>query len=168
MRRRNPCTWILLALLGVPGCLFRPIFHPPTATNSDGGPRDAGSRTDTTTAADAPLVPSDDCAGFYDSTTGEYAPDAHHADGAVCRLPSTDAGHHDASTDATPQPDVEQPDVGSDTATDATADDASSGDADDSDADASAHDATSGDDVLIDDADDAPGESDAGDPDATE
>lgn len=99
MRRRNSSArWLLLALLAAPGCLFRPIFHPPTATSGDGGVArsDTGTGVTSDSGADTGIpVPTDDCSPFFDSTTGQYAPDAHHVDGAACELPGADAGSDD-------------------------------------------------------------------------
>jgi hypothetical protein len=160
--RRSSARWLLLALLTVPGCLFRPIFHPPSATGGDGGiGQDAGENrhqdgsADASSSIDVPAAPSDDCNGFYDQSSGAYAPDAHHADGAICSLPvAPDAGTWDASTDAS------APDV-----IDATADDASDtsvSDATDDTSEASVSDAAddASDSGTADDA--APADPDAG------
>lgn len=162
--RRSSARWLLLALLTVPGCLFRPIFHPPSATDGDGGiGHDAGenrhqdgSFADASSGIDVPATPRDDCSGFYDQSSGTYAPDAHHVDGAVCSLPSVaDAGTSDASVDAS-APDV----IVTDASDDAT--DAAGSDATDDTTDAGVSDATDDatDSGIVDDA--PPADPDAG------
>jgi hypothetical protein len=154
--------FLLVALAAAPGCLFRPIFHPPTdrggdaAAGTDVVVRDApaaadaafdsGAPFDASAGSDVPPVPSDDCRDYYDPTTGMYYPDAHHEDGALCELP-TDAG----TADVTPTPDASDTGGADDAASDDAADDATSID-DSAIDDGSTDDAPSGDDAIADDA----------------
>ena len=134
--RRDRARWLfVVAVLAAPGCLFRPIFHPPSSQGGDASRASDASSSDSAYANDASAFdvasdvgspPVDDCQGLIDSATGMYYPDAHHADGALCEIPSSDASSSEApaidATDATIEDTAIDATV-EDTSTDASVDD---------------------------------------------